>query len=460
LAVILSSGSAFAQASLNAAPTTVAKTPGKTNVAVINMKNASGVTTGEIEVISDRLRGELFNTGKVNVMERDQMQEILKEQGFQQSGACTNEACMVEIGQLLGVEQLVTGSLGKVGSMFLVNLRVIDVKTAKIVKVVSVDIKGDIEEVVGALPGIASQLVGASTQAPQPLALEKKEEAKPAEQAKEEKRAVVEEKKEEAKPAEQVKEEKRAVVEEKKEEKASEVTDERKERNKNRFGISFGMRIFGPDLTRMYHLIEYDPTQSYDVVTQDTTYDFDKNSTATITRTLLLNYYLKGTIKAGPFITIDIGGAYSREQTDYVWPQDIKRTHTAEVYSFPTLGLNFVKRWYPFKLNVGLLADLNILSYTIDYYSWDTNNESFYKDTTLNYVTLDGGFGLRAGGEIMAGKHVGFNFDFVYYFSQFQTFSQRYEGTDSTGTTTSRSDRQWTITMPPIALGLGVNFYF
>jgi hypothetical protein len=92
------------------------------------------------------------------VMERSQMQEILKEQGFQQSGVCTDEGCMVEMGKLLGVQQLVGGSIGKLGSMYLVNLRCIDVKTAKIVAVVSEDVKGGIEEVVGVLAATAQRL--------------------------------------------------------------------------------------------------------------------------------------------------------------------------------------------------------------------------------------------------------------------------------------------------------------
>ncbi|HUI93382.1 MAG TPA: CsgG/HfaB family protein [Chitinivibrionales bacterium] len=418
-----------------ASPGSASKTSGKTNIAVINMKNASGVTAGEIEVITDRLRGELFNTGKVNVMERDQMQEILKEQGFQQSGACTNEECMVQIGQLLGVEQLVTGSLGKVGSMFLVNLRIIDVKTAKITKVVSEDIKGDIEEVVGRLPGIAAQLVGltAAVQKEKPVEVEKKEEPK--------------------------KEEKQVAVEEKKEEAAPEVVDEKAERNKNRFGIRVGASIFGIKPTRIYHLTEYDTTVSYDLVTRDTTYNFDANNTAKITRMPLVDYFVKFILKAGQYVTIEIGGGYSRIETDYEWT-DIKRNHMANVFTFPSLGVNFVKRWYPLKLNVGILADFNILDYTIDYFSWDYNYGAFTKDTTLEWIAFNGGFGARAGLEIMAGKHVGFNVDFVYYYSEFVTLPLRYETTDSYGNTTAKNDRVWDITMPPIAVSLGVNFYF
>ncbi len=427
LAVILSSGPAFAQASLNAAPPAAAKTPGKTNIAVINMKNASGVTSGEIEVISDRLRGELFNTGKVNVMERDQMQEILKEQGFQQSGACTNEACMVEIGQLLGVEQLVTGSLGKVGSMFLVNLRVIDVKTAKIVKVVSVDIKGDIEEVVGALPGIASQLVGPAAQAPQPVALEKKEEAKPAEQAKEEKPAV---------------------VEEKKEEKAPEATDERKERNKNRGGIRLAFNLYGNGVvarTHVTHYDEYGNNKGTDVYPfPDSVYTFSP----------LFNPQLKFMIKAGPFITIDVGPSYAYEAIE---EKDNKYGDYLNVFGV-ALGVNFVKRWYPVKMNIGLMVDFNYL----------LNMEEYKTSDSVSSLDVSGGdsvsfhgagnvaFGIRAGAEIMAGKHVGFNLDFLFQYSYFETEQSEYDSPDGT------YYNKWFLSylMPMFGIGLGVNFYF
>jgi len=133
--------------------------PEKLTYAVLPLKSAQGVLPGEADLLTDRLRNELFNTGKVDVMERDQMQEVLKEQGFQKSGACTDEACMVEIGKLLGVRRLVAGSLGKLGGLYMINIRGIDVQSGKIVRAVSKDIKGGIEDVVRILRDIADQLV-------------------------------------------------------------------------------------------------------------------------------------------------------------------------------------------------------------------------------------------------------------------------------------------------------------
>jgi hypothetical protein len=129
---------------------------------------------------------EFFKTGSVDVMERDQMSEILKEQGFQQSGACSNEACMIEMGQILGVQKLVTGSIGRVGSMYLLNIRMIDIKTAKITRTVSEDVKGDLEEVVGRLSSVARQLFSPQVEtvkAPPPVRVEEQRE-KPREEEK------------------------------------------------------------------------------------------------------------------------------------------------------------------------------------------------------------------------------------------------------------------------------------
>lgn len=429
----------FAQANQGAAakpvssPSPAQTGPKKTNVAVINLKSSSGVSAGEADLISDRLRGELFNTGKVNVMERDQMQEILKEQGFQQSGACTNEACMVEIGQLLGVEHLVTGSLGKVGSMFLVNLRVIDVKTAKITKVVSKDVKGSIEDVVGELRPIAAELVGAQAA---PAVVEKKDADKSAE-----------------KPAEP-----EPVAEPQKEEKKQEpVPDARADKNKNRFGISIGTRLFFGPFERILYSSFSD--SNYNVTEDTVNYEKYVYNKPKITRTPLANFYFKGALKAGPVIVIDIGGCYAVNNTEYEWI-DKKETHATSAFSFPSIGVNFVKRWFPVKLNIGVFFDLNFLNYSVEMASRMYDYEMFHTDTTLSYFSVNGDFGARAGAEILLGKHVGINFDFLYCYSAFTTFPDTWTKYDMYGYREWSQDIEFHLKMPPIGLGMGLNFYF
>ena len=76
---------------------------------------------------------------------REMMEEIIKEQGFQQSG-CSTDECMVEVGKLIGVEKIVGGSISKVGRTYSVSSRIVSVETGKILKGATYDYKGEIDE--------------------------------------------------------------------------------------------------------------------------------------------------------------------------------------------------------------------------------------------------------------------------------------------------------------------------
>lgn len=83
-------------------------------------------------VVSDLLRNVLFERIGNNLLERSAMNEILHEQGFQQSGACDERTCVVEAGQLLGTDRMIFGSIGTLGDAILLNLRLVNVATGQI----------------------------------------------------------------------------------------------------------------------------------------------------------------------------------------------------------------------------------------------------------------------------------------------------------------------------------------
>jgi TolB-like protein len=113
----------------------------------VNDLAAQGVKVSDAAVISEQLRAELMRSPKIRLIERTQMQEILKEQGFQQSG-CTSDACAVEIGQMIGVRNMIVGSVGVAGSYTILSVRVIDVSTGGIIANESIRTKGGIDNVV------------------------------------------------------------------------------------------------------------------------------------------------------------------------------------------------------------------------------------------------------------------------------------------------------------------------
>lgn len=119
-----------------------------------------GLNASEAAIISDRLRGEVVQKGNYRVMERSLMDEILKEQGFQSSGACDTGACSVEMGRLLGVDEMLVGSVGKLGNTYTLETRLISVESGQVLASFSESSRNDIDEFLQiSVPQLANKLV-------------------------------------------------------------------------------------------------------------------------------------------------------------------------------------------------------------------------------------------------------------------------------------------------------------
>ncbi len=128
-----------------------------TSFAILDL-DARGVSQVEAASLSDRLRASMVRTRKATIVERGLMEQILGEQNFNLSG-CTSDECAVVVGQLLGVTNMVAGSVGKVGSTYSVDIRVIDVISGQIVNSLSKDHQGQIDGLLGLMTVIANELV-------------------------------------------------------------------------------------------------------------------------------------------------------------------------------------------------------------------------------------------------------------------------------------------------------------
>ncbi len=86
----------------------------KKRIAVVDFQDKSGwghnIGTG----LADMLVTELVKTGKFQVIERKELDEVLKEQGLGMSGAVTPQSA-AQVGKLLGVELIVLGSVSEFG---------------------------------------------------------------------------------------------------------------------------------------------------------------------------------------------------------------------------------------------------------------------------------------------------------------------------------------------------------
>jgi len=88
---------------------------------------AVGVSRSLARTISNMIRTDLVNIGNFYVVERTQMNQILKEQGLQRTG-CTDQECAVEIGKLMSANRIFIGEVSKLGSSLIITVRIVDVE--------------------------------------------------------------------------------------------------------------------------------------------------------------------------------------------------------------------------------------------------------------------------------------------------------------------------------------------
>ncbi|MCH7764904.1 MAG: hypothetical protein IIB95_14405 [Candidatus Marinimicrobia bacterium] len=131
---------------------------GKPTVAILDFE-ARGVSTQEVQTLSERMRTEIGNTNAVRLIERKAVDKIMEEQGFQQTG-CTTDECASEVGQLLGVQYMISGAIGLMGKTYTIDAKMFSVETGETIRTKSATHKGDISGLLTEMEILAWEIVG------------------------------------------------------------------------------------------------------------------------------------------------------------------------------------------------------------------------------------------------------------------------------------------------------------
>ena len=131
---------------------------GKPTVAILDFEGR-GVSIQEVQTLSERMRTEIGNTNAVRLIERKAVNKIMEEQGLQQSG-CTTEECASEVGQLLGVQYMISGAIGLMGKINTIDAKMFSVETGEAVNTKSVSHDGDISGLLLEMQILSWEIVG------------------------------------------------------------------------------------------------------------------------------------------------------------------------------------------------------------------------------------------------------------------------------------------------------------
>jgi TolB-like protein len=128
---------------------------------VIAPLRALGVSKQETSILTDEIRTQAVRADRYTVVAPEEMKAINEEMERQLAGGCDEASCVAEIGGALGAHLLITGTLGKLGKRYTINLKLIDIEKLRAVRTGNLraerieDLVGQLGDTVFALLGVA-----------------------------------------------------------------------------------------------------------------------------------------------------------------------------------------------------------------------------------------------------------------------------------------------------------------
>ena len=147
--------------------------PKPIKVAVSEVEAGPSVDPKLAHFVSTLVTSELRRRPALAVTSQEDVRNLL---GFERQKSllgCVETSCLAEIGGALGVEQIVTGSMAKIGESIVLVLRVVDVRHGTVLRDVTRRLrKASQDTLLDALPSAVAQLYPGVEPAPQSLTLE------------------------------------------------------------------------------------------------------------------------------------------------------------------------------------------------------------------------------------------------------------------------------------------------
>ena len=153
---------------------------GATKVALMPLPAGEGVSEKSALAITEAITGEVRRVPGVQLITEQEITSLLGLERQKGLLGCADESCMAELGGALGVDRLVTGNINKVGETWLFNLKLADVKKARVVAQADRRLrKAAIDDLLEQIPAMVTELFGAAP-APGPVRTVEPAKAEPA----------------------------------------------------------------------------------------------------------------------------------------------------------------------------------------------------------------------------------------------------------------------------------------
>ena len=132
------------------------------SIAILSVKS-SDTKKENLEHISNTVAHEFEKSTNATVLFLDDIKKLLHAEGGDRLLDCFTDSCISRIGARAGVDIVIVGNLGKLGSTHILDLKMVDVLRDKMLKRTSVKVKEDLGLILNEIPGAINNLVDVDT---------------------------------------------------------------------------------------------------------------------------------------------------------------------------------------------------------------------------------------------------------------------------------------------------------
>lgn len=130
------------------------------HVAVLDTILAPGMDPTVAVPVTDKIVEELVNSGKFTVIDRANVEQILREKEFQLSSGIVRTQEVRQAGEYLGADFVIVANASRVGSTYVISAKMIDVVTGEIAAQASTEKQGKIDVLLEIARFVGKQISG------------------------------------------------------------------------------------------------------------------------------------------------------------------------------------------------------------------------------------------------------------------------------------------------------------
>ncbi len=144
---------------LDVSPSAAQNAQPSCKAAVLDLQVQGGIAPSHVAALTDVIATQVRGAIVCSVLSRTDIRALMSFEEEKQLAGCTSNSCVAEIGDALGVDRLIIGSIGRIDDRVVISIKMVDMKNLAVLQSVTDSYIGDDASAVPFTQWLARRLV-------------------------------------------------------------------------------------------------------------------------------------------------------------------------------------------------------------------------------------------------------------------------------------------------------------